>query len=171
MNLADSSDVDVTASSIYNNDSSYGPKNVLKNDSSRRISSNLPNSWIQFDFKQRKVYITSYSILNINGLKSWKVEGSTDGSTFEIIDNRVDTTDFQNSNGKLNDPSAQKNIPIQPNNKYYRYIRITSKGKNWYNNDYFFGFVQSEQNHFLLSRLELINNKINKLDLYNLINK
>jgi len=147
-NLADYSDVDVTASSIYNGN---GPKNVLKNDGSFWHSQNLPNSWIQFDFKERKVSITSYSMNDYNRVKSWKVEGSTDGSTFEIIDNKVDTTDFQNSNHQFNDPSAQKNFPVQPNNKYYRYIRITSTSKNWYNSDYFelyrvefFGFVQSE---------------------------
>jgi len=134
-NLADSSDVDVTASSDQGN--SWVPKNVLKNDDSYWESQNLPNSWIQFDFKQRKVSITSYSFYVYNKIKSWKVEGSTDGSTFEIIDNKVDTTDFQNSNRKFNDPSAQKNFPVQPNNKYYRYIRITSTGKRWVENDYF----------------------------------
>jgi len=148
-NLADSSDVDVTASSYHSDP--YLPKNVLKNDSSIWCSQNLPNSWIQFDFKERKVSITSYSMNDYNRVKSWKVEGSTDGSTFEIIDNKVDTTDFQNSNLGFNDPSAQKNFPVQPNNKYYRYIRITSTSKNWYNTDWFrlyrvefFGFVQSE---------------------------
>jgi len=149
-NLADSSDVDVTASSIrYSNEV---PKNVLRNDGNRWISQNLPNSWIQFDFKQRKVSITSYSMNDGYRVKSWKVEGSTDGSTFEIIDNKVDATDFQNSNHAFNDPSSQKNIPVQPNYKYYRYIRITSISKSWdNNNDYlalyrveFFGFVQSE---------------------------
>jgi len=149
-NLADSSDVDVTASSVQG--SSYGPKNVLKNDWSTWESQNLPNSWIQFDFKERKVSITSYSMNDGNRVKSWKVEGSTDESTFEIIDNKVDTTDFQNSNhGNFNDPSRHKNFPVQPNNKYYRYIRITSTSKNWGNCDYFylyrvefFGFVQSD---------------------------
>jgi len=151
-NLADSSDVDVTASSIYNNNpATYGPKNVLKNDICCSASQDLPNSWIQFDFKERKVSITSYSMNDERRVKSWKVEGSTDGSTFEIIDNKVDTTDFQNSNRSFNDPSAQKNFPVQPNNKYYRYIRITSTSKNWFNDDIFsnwkielFGFVQSE---------------------------
>ena len=158
-NLADSSDVDVIASSIYQ---SYGPKNVLKNDSSYWQSQNLPNSWIRFDFKERKVSITSYSMNVYNRVKSWKVEGSTDGSTFEIIDNKVDTTDFQNSNCYFNDPIHQKNFPVQPNNKYYRYIRITSTSKCWYNNDYFyfyrvefFGFRENQcqtcmwySNHF-----------------------
>jgi len=147
-NLADSSDVDVTASSIYNGN---GPKNVLKNDSSIWHSQSIPYSWILFDFKERKVSITSYSMNDRYKVKSWKVEGSTDGSTFEIIDNKVDTTDFQKSNDVFNDPSAQKNFPVQPNNKYYRYIRITSTSKNWNNYDLFslyrvefFGFVQSE---------------------------
>jgi len=145
-NLADSSDVDVTASSNNGN----VPKNVLKNDCSGWLSQDLPNSWIQFDFKERKVSITSYSMNDRYRVKSWKVEGSTDGSTFEIIDNKVDNTDFQNSNRGFNDPSAQKNFPVQPNYKYYRYIRITSS-KNWFNDDHFrlyrvefFGFVQSE---------------------------
>jgi len=149
-NLADSSDVDVTASSI--NTSSNAPTNVLKNDSSYWHSENLPNSWIQFDFKLRKVSITSYSMNEYYvKLKSWKVEGSTDGSTFEIIDNKVDTTDFQNDSGGFNVPNAQKNFPVQPKNKYYRYIRITSTAKTWNNYDYFclycvefFGFVQSD---------------------------
>ena len=147
-NLADSSDVDVTASRFFGQ---YRPENVLKNDSSWWFSENFPNSWIQFDFKERKVSITSYSMNDRQRVKSWKVEGSTDGSTFEIIDNKVDTTDFQNSNNEFNDPSAQKNFPVQPNNKYYRYIRITSTSKCWYNYDCiklyrveFFGFVQSE---------------------------
>jgi len=148
-NLADSSDVDVTASSDQG--SSHGPKNVLRNDGSCWYSQNLPNSWIQFDFKERKVSITSYTMNDYHRVKSWKVEGSTDGSTFEIIDNKVDTTDFQNSNQHFNDPISQKNFPVQPNNKYYRYIRITSTSKSWYKLDYFilyrvefFGFVQSD---------------------------
>ena len=143
MNLADSNEVEVTASSVDCN--LPDPKNVLRNDCSRWHSKNLPNTWIQFDFKTRKVSITSYSMNDYYvRIKSWKVEGSKDGSTFKIIDNKVDTTDFQSSNYQFNHPSAQKNFPVQPNNKYYRYIRITSTCKNWNNND-----------HFCLYRVEL----------------
>jgi len=153
-NLADSSDVEVTASGIYNNNpGSYGPKNVLKNDASIWHSTNLPNSWIQFDFKERMVSITSYSLNDNCKVNSWKVEGSKDGSTFEIIHNKVDskdTIDFQNSNRSFNHPSAQKNFPVDYNHKYFRYIRITSTGKRFDNHDYyhlfrveFFGFVLS----------------------------
>jgi len=141
-NLADSNDIDVTASSVDNG--SYDPKNVLKNDSSRFQSQNTPNSWIQFDFKIRKVSITSYSLNDENKVKSWKVEGSQDGSSFEIIDNKVDSADFQNCSERFNDPNAQKNFPVNYNNKYYRYIRITSTGKDWRDTD-----------HLRLFRIEL----------------
>jgi len=149
-NLADSSDVEVTASSIY--DSSCDPKNVFKNDDSSWLSDDTPNSWIQFDFKQRKVSLTSYSLSDRYKAKSWKVEGSTDGSTFQIIDNRVDTTYFKGGSSCVNDPGIEKNLSVQPNHKFYRYIRITNTGKSWYDDDdYFslslvelFGFVQSD---------------------------
>ena len=75
---------------------------------------------------------------------------SVDGSTFEIIDSKVDTADFQYSGG-FNAPNSQKNFPVQPNNKYYRFIRITSTSKNWINNDQFclyrvelFGYVKPD---------------------------
>jgi len=148
-NLADSSDVDVTASSIM--DSPNGPKNVMKNDDSYWHSQDIPNSWIQFDFKQNKVSITSYSLHVFYCLKSWKVEGSINGSTFDIIDNKVDTICFKDCEGKFYDPNSQKNFSVQPNNKFYKIIRITSTSKKWNNNDQFnlyrvefFGFVQSD---------------------------
>jgi len=146
--LADSNDVSITASSIYG---SHNTHNVFKNDNTYWASEDIANQWIQFDFKQRKVSITSYSLNDQQKIKSWKVEGSSEGSTFEIIDNKVDSTVFQNNNRLFNHPSAQKNFPVQYNNNYYRYIRITSTSKNWYNNDHFclsrvefFGFVQYE---------------------------
>ena len=84
-----------------------------------------------------------------NRVKSWTVKGSKDGSKFEIIDQKVDSTAFQFNNGLYSDPNNQKNFQVIPNNQYYRYIRITSIGKNWYDTDYFilhrvefFGFVQ-----------------------------
>ena len=149
-NLADSSDVDVTASSYHSDP--YLPKNVLKNDDSAWISQNLPNSWIQYDFKQRKVSITSYSInVRHNQLKSWKVEGSEDGSHFDMIQCQNDTQDFKSIQGKFNQPNSQKNYQVNPNNKYYRFIRFTSTSKTWDNCDYFqffrielFGFVKSD---------------------------
>jgi len=88
--------------------------------------------------------------MNANRIKSWKIEGSLDGSKFEIIDKKVDATDFKNGNFQYNDSSAQKYFPVQPNNKCYRYIRITNTGKNW-DNDYFFGLYRVELFGFVQS--------------------
>jgi len=146
-NLAESSDIDVTASSITGSNT---PKNVLKNDNSYWQSKDIPNSWIQFDFKERRVLITSYSMSVLNRVKSWKVEGSNDGSAFDIIDSQVESTVFQSGNNIYNHPSSQKNFHVQNNSKYYRYIRITSTSKTWINFDYFyisvfelFGFLKT----------------------------
>jgi len=132
INLAESGEiVSVTASSVNNNNYTlYNPYNVLKKDDSKWLSapSLSPNPWIQFDFKQRKVFLTSYSINDYGKINSWKVEGSQDGIFFEIIDNRTNCTAFQKRNGKFNDMSAQCNFPVNQTNKYYRYIRIVSTG-------------------------------------------
>jgi len=146
-NLSDDEDFEVTASSMRSNE--YHPHNVLKNDESMWYSFDTPNSWIQFDFKRKQLSLTSYS-LNISlKLKSWNVEGSIDGLSFEIIDNKVDNSDFKSSNCSFNDPRSLKNFNVQPNNKYYRYIRIKSSGKNWHDTNSMafyrvelFGFVK-----------------------------
>ena len=146
-NLVDSGYLFITASSIYG--STYIPQNVLKNDESCWVSKDIPNSWIQFELTQTMVSLTSYSI-NIRGtpLKSWKVEGSNNGSNFDIIDNKPDSPDFQNiGNGNFNQPSSQKNYQVNRSNKYYKIIRFTSLGKNWSNND-----------HFQFYRIELFGN-------------
>jgi len=145
INLAESGEiVSVTASSVYdNNYASYNPYNVLKNDHSKWANKFDPNSWIRFDFKQRKVYLTSYSINDYGKIKSWKVEGSQDGLSYENIDNRINCTAFQNSNIKFNDMSSQSNFPVNPTNKYYRYIRIISTGQSWYGN-YDFSIIRVE---------------------------
>jgi len=147
--LIDTGEISIEASSMHSKP--YDPYSVLKNDSSRWISLNSPESWIRFDFKKRKVSITSYSMNDGKRIKSWQVEGSTDGSTFEIIDKKMDTTVFQNSSQGFNDPNAQMNFTVQPNNKYYKYIRIKNISKNWLDNYIFFlyrfelfGFVKSE---------------------------
>ena len=136
--MAYSYDVIDSASSI---DGYNSPINVLKYDGSLWSSQCLPNSWIQFDFQQRMVSLTSCLIHDYCRIKSWKAEGSIDGSTFEIIDKIMENSDFLNS-------PAIRNFPVQPNNAYYRYIRITLTSKNWSNLDWFclyhveyFGFV------------------------------
>jgi len=147
VDIYDSAEVDVIASSVYNDDhSTYGPRNVLKNDDSYWYSYLEPNSWIQFDFMKRNVSITSYSMNDQQRIKSWKVGGSTDGSIFDIIDNKEDISNFMSSY------DTDMNFPVHSKNKYYRFIRITFNNENYnYDDDYLelwrvelFGFVKLE---------------------------
>jgi hypothetical protein len=52
---------------------------------------NTNPSWLQFDFKDRRISMASYSIKfgqNTTHRQKWRVEGSDDGQMWQIIDNR-----------------------------------------------------------------------------------
>ena len=96
---------------------------------------NKANSWIQFDFKDMRVSLASYTIRTIpydpgsNHLRQWKVEVSNDGSKWTPVDAR--NTDA------LNGKSLVKNFECsQPTSDFSRYVRLTSTGKDWHNDDY-----------------------------------
>lgn len=86
----------------------------------------LPNSnegWIEFDFKNRKVKLTSYTLRTSgngpNGLyhaKSWRIVGSNDGKSWELINQQV-------NNSSLNGSHRQHRFECNNNNQYYRFIR------------------------------------------------
>ena len=112
----------------------------------------LTNSWLLYDFKERKVKPTHYSIKSHDwGGKgdyhpqTWSVEGSDDNSTWDELDTR--------SNEKsLDDKSVSNTFSIQnKTNKYYRYLRIIQKGVNT-RKDNFFGFSSLEYFGSILSK-------------------
>ena len=81
-------------------------------------------SWIEFDFKEKQINLTSYTIRS-NGSspnshahpKTWTISGSKDGRDWTIIDK-------QDNNPVLNGEYKQHRFEIQNNNnEYYRYIR------------------------------------------------
>ena len=81
----------ITSSSTYSDD--YKVENVLeKNDNKIFGSKDIEDSWIQFDFKERKVLLDSYTLKTINNfetachLKSWVLEVSDDGQNYTEID-------------------------------------------------------------------------------------
>jgi len=84
-------------------------------------------------------------MINMNVWFCSGLEGSMVINSNREINNKQGCTPiFQNCRKDIH-------FPVQPNNKYYRYIRITSISKSWYNDDYFailrvefFGFVKSE---------------------------
>ena len=119
---------------ITSSSNNPNPENIFDKDVTKYyITKDEKNSWIQFDFLTKKVLISTYSLQtqdcgegNVH-LKSWILEGSDDGSTFETIDQ-------EDNCNKLNGPLCEASFGTNQKNPY-RYIRLTQTGKNWYNDD------------------------------------
>jgi hypothetical protein len=93
-------------------------------------SMNSPNSWIQFDFKDRVVSLTHYALKSDGNFSShhlleWTISGSNDGNSWII----VDCQKTQALNGrfitKLFECSDKSSV-----SPFYRYLRLTQTGKN-----------------------------------------
>jgi hypothetical protein len=98
-----------------------------------------------FDFKEKKVSLSSYSLKSdgYGGLHllQWKLEGSNDGSSWTCLDSR-NTRD-------LNGDYIVKNYSTN-NHDSYRYIRITQTGKN----SSYPGLGRPPTDYFRLSQIE-----------------
>ena len=99
-NVYDNEIVNITASSCQ---SDYHPKNAADfSTDSAFDSEGLASSWICYDFKDRSVIPTSYSVRSwARGpgschLKSWVIEVSNDGSSWTEIDRRDNNHDLNN---------------------------------------------------------------------------
>lgn len=134
-NVQDKGIVDVTSTQL--NSYSQLPKYVvdLDNIKSYFCSANIRDSWLCYDFKERKVRPTHYSIRSTHDyakgyhhLKNWCIEGSNDNMEWKILDVR-------NEESSLDDRSASNTFKIQSaleENEYYRYLRIRETGVNTY---------------------------------------
>jgi hypothetical protein len=94
-----------------------------------------PNSWIQFDFKDRVVSLTHYALKSAghsnNHLLEWAVQGSTDGLSWTDLDRRQ-TQDLNNNYiTKIFSCDATASQP-----HFYRFIRLQQTGKNSSGSDY-----------------------------------
>ena len=126
-NIVDNGTISLTA------DSEDCPvKNMIRFDSTdyyRHLNQSMEK--ILFDFKNRSVKISKYSIhtgtYNTNGghLKSWVLEGSNDNEHWEEIDNRSNDSSL-NGNRYSSSFEAQ-----QKRNEFYRFIRLRQTGIAW----------------------------------------
>lgn len=110
--------------------------------------------FIEFDFVNRKINMTSYTIrtiyneTNVYHPKTWKMIGSNDQIKWEIID-------MKENNGELNGPYRCCHFECTTTGQYYRYIRYVQID-NWhlpYNREFryyiglsaieFFGSIKS----------------------------
>ena len=148
-NVHDKGVVTITASSFVGCEE---PRNAADiGTDSQFHSQNQPNSWICYDFKYRRVSLTSYSLRSCcadpggwqtivqrsrlaclsrtelmggGHLKSWVVEISNDGSLWEPVDSRQGTSE-------LNSRCAVRNFAISAANcRSVRFVRLRQTGPN-----------------------------------------
>jgi hypothetical protein len=88
---------------------------------------NVPNSWVCYDFKERTIKPTHYSVSSNLYLRSWVIEGSNDGSRWIELDRREnyeEPMDFRAA--KVFSLAAFDQI---------RMIRLRQVAPNYYGND------------------------------------
>lgn len=157
-NVHDKGVVCVKASSEDN--SANLAKNVVdfdnkENDQNRmRTSDNDKESWIQYDFVDRRVHPTHYTIRSINWdkndqhLQSWVIEGSNTGN------NDWKTIDTQNGVDYINGNGISHTFEIANHDDekdFYRYLRLRQTGPTKANTNVltisaleYFGQIQQE---------------------------
>jgi hypothetical protein len=121
--------VTVSASSVYA--SSYPAQNAVDLDQQIVFHSNsAPNQWLCYDFKDRRIEMAGYSIAAHTSylLRSWVVEGSDDGQSWTVVDERKDNKDAD-SNHPIATFSVDRRMKC-------RYIRVRQTGKCSSNSDY-----------------------------------
>ena len=120
--------IKVTASSVYGD---CHPKNAvdLETDSIYQ-SRNEQNTWLCYDFKDRRVIPTSYSVKSFrygpgsHHLKSWVLEVSNTGTSWKEVDRR-------DNNNDLNDAHVTRNFRIPKiASERSRFVRLRQIGPN-----------------------------------------
>ena len=131
-NIHDNGTIEVTTNSYYNNNKSteYHPKNLLDYCHNSFFWAYQDNNvWICFDFKEKKIKITNYTIKsdsdppNFRQLKSWRIEISNDGIKWDKIDERNECT-------LLNGPNFMRTFDTVSND-FTRYVRLLQTGYLW----------------------------------------
>jgi hypothetical protein len=121
--------VSITASSFVNRQM-YPLRHVADfENQSGFCTENKANSWICYDFKNIQIKVTHYSIRTLrNGdtqhLRSWTLEGSTDGLNWVKIDDRQNDTSLDGT-GVISTFSISEGFQEE-----FRMIRLRQTGKN-----------------------------------------
>lgn len=144
-NIYDKGVIHITSNLMYNED--YKPKYLLDFDNSYYFcSKDKPGGRVNFDFKEKKIQLTSYSIRSCATrdmmiypyLKSWIIEGTNDKTNWFVIHAVKDSE-------LLYGRSKKANFKVECK-FYYSVIRIRSTGESWYNrgNKQMFGISMME---------------------------
>ena len=133
-NIIDKSIITVTSSS--NSSSTCPIRSVVQEEGDWGTSNKNEESWLKFDFKDRKVLLEGYSLRSnspnwntIHHIRSWYLEGSHDDSKWEVIDQR---NDQECLNGNLREATYSCSSKEE-----YRYLRFRRIGYSWGGNCYY----------------------------------
>jgi hypothetical protein len=101
------------------------------------FTNSSPNSWIQFDFKDRFVSLSHYSLKSDGNsgshLVQWTLQGSMDGNSWTDLDRR----NTQELNGNYLTKLFQCDPPESSSPPpFYRYVRLIQTGKYSFGCDY-----------------------------------
>ena len=122
--------IQITSSSRFSEE--YQLSNIIEKNDAKFGTRSESNSWIQFDFKERKVLLDSYTIKTVKQahLKNWIVEVSNDGKNYEEID-RHENCDL------LKCPFKAIKFKVSCScSKPQRFVRLKQIGVNWqYDNE------------------------------------
>jgi hypothetical protein len=103
------------------------------------VHSNVKDGWLEIDFLGRRLAITHYT-LRSEGLRTWTIEGSNDGSNWTVIDSRTNDETFH-GHGPID-----ARFECHDDSVYgFRLIRLCQKGLHWSGQTY----------TFLLARIEM----------------
>ena len=132
-NVHDKGAVEITESSFRKAGEAGKASADFENVKSYFFSRNVEGSWIQHDFRDKKIRPTHYSIRSTpfgkgnSHFLSWVVEGSNTAcqNEWKILDRRNNVTE-------LDDGSVVRTFEIQENlgnNEFYQYIRLRQVGR------------------------------------------
>jgi hypothetical protein len=111
---------------------------------SHRYSADEANSWIQFDFKNRRVLVTNYTVKSDanegtrHHLVQWSLDGSNDEESWSSLDRRK--TDDLNGRSRVKSYACES---VESQGRFFRFIRLTQTGSN-----------SNGDNHLRLANLE-----------------
>jgi hypothetical protein len=92
-------------------------------------SHNEQHSWIQFDFKNRRILPNHYTLKSDNQsahhLLKWSLDGSNDGMSWTPLDRR-ETNDL-NGNRLMKSYECRS---VESSSPFFRFIRLIQTGKN-----------------------------------------
>jgi hypothetical protein len=125
--VVDNGAVEITSSAPSGNSARIQPRNLADGRTDTWfLSANVPNAWFCFDFKNKRVFATHYSLMNWEGeggqLRSWKLEGSTDGGEWILLDERTDVNGLRGSSASAVFEIANPNT--------FRMVKLTQTGKS-----------------------------------------